>query len=548
MQPDYIFETSWEVCNKVGGIHTVLCTKARHLQQWNDHILMLGPELQKEKEASPEFIENKELFPLWKEQALKEGLHIRIGHWDITGKPVVVLVDFTSLYEKKNGIFGHLWLKYGLDSLTGQWDYINPALFGYAAGMVIASFCRHQLKTSGNIIAQFHEWMTGTGILYLKEYLPHIGTVFTTHATVAGRTLAGSDQPFYTLFKNDTGDAVARKYQVISKHSLEKTAAINADCFTCVSEFTASECRHFLEKQPDFITPNGFDETMVPVPVEYSLLKSKARSRIFQVIKALLQQDVPESSLLVIKSGRYEFQNKGIDLFINSLALLQHTPAVVPVVAIIFVPALDNGPRPELIHRLEHPDMQHPLKNEILTHDLVGAESDPIFRHIRQKGLNNAPESGVKVLFVPAYMEGRDGVFNMKYYDILPGFDLAVFPSYYEPWGYTPLESIAFQVPAITSSLSGFGMAVKKLPEYTGKGLYIVERNDENDMQAEAEIAGIIRTYAGLSPQQRTEMQQAAAAISKLFLWKKQIIWYIKAYDYALQKKGKTDLHHQETK
>lgn len=537
IQPDYIFETSWEVCNKVGGIHTVLCTKASYMQKWNDRILMLGPELQKEKEASAEFIEDKSMFPLWREQALKEGLHIHTGYWDISGKPRVVLIDFTTLYEQKNGIFGHLWLKYGLDSLSGQWDYINPALFGYAAGMVIASFYRHQLHSTGNIIAQFHEWMTGTGILYLKEHTPLIATIFTTHATVAGRTLAGNDEPFYTLFKHYTGDEIARKYQVISKHSLEKTAAIQADCFTCVSEFTATECTHFLHKTPDFITPNGFDETRVPQPAEYDLVRSRTRSRIFQVVRALIQQDVPENSLLVIKSGRYEFRNKGIDIFIDSLELLMQAAPSISVVAIIFVPALDNGPMPELLKRLEHPDMQHPLKNEFLTHDLAGKDNDPIYRRILQKGLDNGPESSVKVIFVPAYMEGRDGVFDMKYYDILSGFDLAVFPSYYEPWGYTPLESLAFHVPAITSSLSGFAMAVKKMPDYTGKGLYIVERNDNNDKQATADIAGIIRSYAALSQKDRTRIQDAATTISKMFLWDNQIIWYTKAWDFALEKK-----------
>ncbi|GAA3918185.1 glycosyltransferase [Chitinophaga oryziterrae] len=539
LRPDYIFEASWEVCNKVGGIHTVIYTKARLLQKWDDHFIMIGPELQKDTEISPEFIEDSNLFPAWKEQALKDGLHVRLGYWNIPSRPVVILTDFTYLYTRKNDIFGHLWLKYGLDSLSGQWDYINPALFGYAAGMVIGSFYHHQLKASGTVIAQFHEWMTGAGVLYLKEYVPEIATVFTTHATVAGRTLAGSDQPFYSLFKKQTGDQVAAGYRVVSKHSLEKTAAVNADCFTCVSEFTAGECIQFLDKQPDFITPNGFDSAIVPEPAVFDVKRAQARTRVLQVVKALLQQEVPENSLLVIKSGRYEFRNKGIDILIDSLGLLRAVPPENSIVVVIFVPAWDTGPRPELLERLKHPDMRHPLTGEILTHQLVGEDTDPICRRMRLRGIDNAPGNNLKVLFVPAYLEGRDGILNLSYYDLLPGFDLSVFPSYYEPWGYTPMESLAFHVPAITTNLSGFGIAVKKLPGYNGNGLYIVERNDENDQQAAQKIADIIRAYAAFPESKRIVIKQAAEAISKHFLWDAQIEWYMKAYSFALQKKVK---------
>jgi len=536
LKPDYIFEASWEVCNKVGGIHTVIYTKARLLQQWDDHFIMIGPELQKDAEIQEEFIEDNSLFPAWKEQALKDGLHVRIGHWNIPSRPVVILTDFTYLYAQKNELFGHLWQKYGLDSLSGQWDYINPALFGYAAGMVITSFYHYQLKSAGTVIAQFHEWLTGAGILYLKEYVPEIATVFTTHATVAGRTLAGSDQPFYHLFQKQKGDQIAAAYQVVFKHSLEKTAAVNADCFTCVSEFTAEECIQFLDKQPDFITPNGFDDAIVPAPAIFDVKRAQAWTRVLQVVKALLQQEVPENSLLVIKSGRYEFRNKGIDILIDSLALLK---AESSIVVVIFVPAWDTGPRPALLERLKHPDMQHPLTGEILTHQLVGEDRDPICRRIRLKGIDNSPGNNLKVLFVPAYLEGRDGIFNLSYYDLLPGFDLSVFPSYYEPWGYTPMESLAFHVPAITTNLSGFGMAVKKLPGYNGNGLYIVERNDENDQQAAQKIADIIKSYAAFPESERIIIKQAAEWISKQFLWDTLIEWYMKAYSFALQKKVK---------
>lgn len=187
----------------------------------------------------------------------------------MAGKPIVILVDFSTFITQKDEIFASFWEKYKLDSISGQWDYIEPALFGYAAGKVIESFVRFNSSIRQRIIAQFHEWMTGAGLLYLKSAMPQVGCVFTTHATVLGRCVAGNNLPLYSEMKNYVPEELARRFNVISKQSLEKTAAHQADCFTTVSEITATECAHFLDKEVDLVTPNGFENVFTPSEAEW---------------------------------------------------------------------------------------------------------------------------------------------------------------------------------------------------------------------------------------------------------------------------------------
>ena len=264
--PDYLFETSWEVCNKVGGIYTAIATKARILtEEYKDNYILIGPDVWKETHQNPEFIEDKFLYKSWRETAESEGLHFKLGRWNIPGKPVVILVDFTQYFSEKDMIFAHFWERYKLDSLSGDWDYIEPAFFGYAAGKIIDSFYNFNLSHHDKIIAQFHEWMTGTGILYLKEHIPQVGTVFTAHATVVGRTIAANGLPLYKNLENYSAEAIAKQFGVMAKFSLEKLSAHEADYFTTQSQSINNECRHFLEKEADLLTPNGFDDSWVPV-------------------------------------------------------------------------------------------------------------------------------------------------------------------------------------------------------------------------------------------------------------------------------------------
>ena len=199
LTPDYLFEVSWEVCNKVGGIHTVIATKAQTaLRKFGERYVLIGPDVQHVGD-NPEFEEDATLLRAWRQNVYGEGIRIRVGRWKIKGEPLAVLIDFTSLFSQKDEILKKLWDDYHVDSISGQWDYVEPVLFGYAAGKVIASYVDTFCTAADKVAAHFHEWMTAAGALYLRSYAPYIATLFTTHATVMGRCIAGNGLPLYNL-------------------------------------------------------------------------------------------------------------------------------------------------------------------------------------------------------------------------------------------------------------------------------------------------------------------------------------------------------------
>ncbi|HOK51739.1 MAG TPA: glycogen/starch synthase, partial [Bacteroidales bacterium] len=280
-KPDYLFEVSWEVCNKVGGIYTVISTKANTLaSELGNNYILIGPDVYRDGAFNPEFEEDKKLFKLWKDKAAEEGLRIKVGHWKIKGNPIAILVDFTPFFSQKDQILSQFWETFKLDSITGQWDYIEPCLFGYAAGKIIESFLKFNLSIRDKVVAHFHEWMTGGGLLYLKMNTPQVATVFTTHATVLGRAIAGNGQPLYSQLKNYNPDTKAGEFNVIAKYSLEKISAQQADSFTTVSEITNEECTAFLQKPVDVVTPNGFENAFVPDESIFNEERSKARLKL----------------------------------------------------------------------------------------------------------------------------------------------------------------------------------------------------------------------------------------------------------------------------
>lgn len=536
-KPDYLFETSWEICNKVGGIYTVLSTKARTaVQNFQNNYICIGPDLSRDDEKHPEFIEDSSLFRNWKETAISEGLRIRIGRWDIIGKPIVFLVDFTPYFEKKNDILTQFWLNYKLDSISGQWDYIEPALFGYAAGKVIESFYQFYCTSKDKIVAQFHEWMTGTGILHLEHVAPQIATVFTTHATVLGRCVAGNGLPLYGNIKQYQPQDTANRFGVQSKFSLEMLSAKIADAFTTVSDITNVECEAFFGQGVDTVTINGFENDFVPEPKAYAEKRGAARKKLLKVASAITQQSISEDALLVINSGRYEFRNKGIDMFIRGLAkLAQNDKLHREVVGIIAVPAGISGKRIDLINKMNQPIGQDPIAEDYATHPLYDSYNDPVIQSLKLNGLRNGPEQKVKVIFIPVYLNGADGIFDMSYYDLLTGIDLSVFPSYYEPWGYTPLESIAFGIPTITTSLAGFGQWANRHFSKQNS-VTVIERTDDNEEQVSQAIADTILYHCQCDAEETKQNKTKATEIAQEALWKNLYDNYLKSYDIALGK------------
>lgn len=536
IRPDYLFEVSWEVCNKVGGIYTVLATKSLYLKsELKRHHILIGPDVWMNTESNPDFIEDPLLYRNWKAQAAAEGLRIRIGKWNVPGKPVAVLVDFKQFLMEQNEILTEYWKRFGVDSISGNWDYREAALFGYASGKVIESFCRYNLSPSDKVVAQFHEWMTGAGLLYLKMKEIPVATVFTTHATVVGRCLAGNDLPLYDGLGTYDGDAKAREFNVVARHSLEKQSARNADIFTTVSEITAAECRQFLQREVDVVTPNGFENSFTPATdEEYEALRTAARARLIEVASAMSGEEVGENAVLVGIGGRYEYKNKGIDVFIDAMDKLNRSDyGEKRVHAFIMIPSGNNGPDRELAAKLNGNGSSYVTRT---SHYLMDAEYDRISRRLDELGLNNAAGDRVKVYFIPSYLNGNDGIFDMAYYDLLAGLDLTLFPSYYEPWGYTPLESLAFRVPTLTTTLAGFGLWVRTHFGQEHPGITVIPRNDSNYGNVVEDTVSRIKEIARLSKDGRKAYMSNAKAVSEIALWENNVIYYKEAYSKALAK------------
>ena len=497
MQPDYIFETSWEVCNRVGGIYAVLSTRAASMQaEHPDKVFFFGPDFG--DHSNIYFKQDKTLLKKWEAPA---DIPVRIGRWQVPGEPIAILLKFDALWPKKDEIYAWAWEKFQVQSHAAYGDYDESCLFGYAAGMVMESLYKFLIKTQKsnakkpNFCMHANEWQTAFSIFYLEDHCPNIATLFTTHATCIGRSIAGNGKPLYDYFEGYNGDQMAYELNMVSKHSVEKQAARWADCFTTVSDITARECKQLLDKSVDIVTPNGFEPTYVPKGEEFDKRRAKAREALHRVAGKVLGGVVPQNALLVGISGRLEMKNKGIDVFAEALDKLAQKiyhsdQQEKEVVAFVMIPYLDRAP---------------------------------------------ARKGKVSVVFVPYYLDGQDPMFGMKYYDLLLGLDVTVFPSYYEPWGYTPLESCAFHVPTITTSLTGFGAwAAKQKDQY---GVVVIDRTDSNfDVVAE-QIADSLLRYDRLCGEDKARARKEAEAVAKKADWKHFFKYYRKAYEIALKKR-----------
>lgn len=538
--PDYIFESSWEVCNKVGGIYTVLSTRAKTLQEtFKDRIIFIGPDFG--QTDNPLFLEDKDAFADWKTEAARVGLTVRSGRWNIPGNPYAILVDFTPFYAQKNEIYTQMWEDFQVDSLHAYGDYDEASMFSYAAGKVVESFYRFYLTQTTKVVYQAHEWMTGMGALYIRKHVPQIATIFTTHATSIGRSIAGNNKPLYDYLFAYNGDQMAQELNMESKHSIEKQTAHHVDCFTTVSEITNNECKELLDKSVDVVLMNGFEDDFVPKRIAYTNRRKKARQLMLDVANQLLGTRLTDDTLIIGTSGRYEFKNKGINVYLEALNRLTRDKGLNrEVLAFINVPGWVGAARADLSDRL-YSQQSHttPLEVPYVTHWLHNMSHDQVLDTMKYLNMSNAADSKVKVIFVPCYLDGKDGIFNLHYYDLVIGLDLTVYPSYYEPWGYTPLESVAFQVPTITTDLSGFGLWVKSLPESMGEleeGVKVVHRTDYNDSEVADVIRDTIVSFARLRENRVRTIRKHAGMIAEKALWKHFIAYYYEAYNLALRK------------
>ncbi|MDE6278328.1 MAG: glycogen/starch synthase [Muribaculaceae bacterium] len=530
---DLLFEASWEVCNKIGGIYTVLSSKAKTLHDiFKDKLIFIGPDVWSEENPSPYFTEVASLLRRWRETAVfPEGMSVRVGRWEIPGRPIAVLVKFDALYRDKDAFYGRMWELYGVDSLHAYGDYDEGMAFGRAAAMVIESLTAFLKADPAKEVAHFDEWTASSGLLTLKAEMPEAATVFTTHATSIGRSICGNGKPLYDYLRGYNGDQMAGELNMQSKHSLEKAAAHAADAFTTVSEITAQEAEQLLERRP-VVTPNGFEMNFVPGRPRYGAARKRARADFLRVARALTGIDFDDETFILATSGRCEYRNKGIDMFLDAVrALDRGEKPGRRVLAFVLVPAWCGGPRADLSHALasgEHSRLADPMQ----THNVVNYNEDPIVGRIHSAGFTNDADGRVCVIYVPCYLNGTDGIFDRTYYELLPGLDATVFASYYEPWGYTPLESIAFGVPTITTTLAGFGQWILATTpaSFEACGVRVVERTDSNYAEATEAITRDLRTLIEMPAAEMKDVRAAASAEARRFLWTDFESYYDTAY------------------
>lgn len=530
-----LFEVSWEVCNKVGGIYAVVSSKILEaLAVFGENYFLLGPDLGN----NPDFEETDE--PCWQElrqETDRRNLSCRFGRWNIPGRPKVILVGYRDRYDQSQLLFS-LWNRYGVDSISGGWDYVEPVMFSTACGEVIEAACKAlHIPADGPALAHFHEWMCGGGLLYLKTNAPYVGTVFTTHATMLGRSMAGSGFDIYKQMHQINPKHEAGAYNITAKCSMETASAREADCFTTVSRITADEAGVFLGRTPDVLTLNGLDLRVIPDYSRDRSLATASRQRLLEAAGRLLRRRLPEDTRVFLVSGRYEYHNKGIDVFLDALGMVNTalSQSQSNVLALCAVMGGHSGVNADAVSG-------DPAKLPgqggfwISSHHVYNQPNDPILNACQRLGLDNRPENHVQVIFDPALLDGKDGFLNMRYEEVLAACDLGVFPSWYEPWGYTPQESAAHAVPTVTTDLSGFGMWVRSSRQRDKNGVTIICRRQTSYDETAASLRDVLLQYASLPEEQMQEHRHMVRHVAEGCSWEQFFPYYVQAYGLALDK------------
>jgi phosphorylase/glycogen(starch) synthase len=527
-----LFEVSWEVCNKVGGIHTVVSTKAKTLvERFGDDYIAIGP-WSLSGAPGGDLFEDDARYREFCESCRAMRVPVRVGRWKIPGRPLTILVEFSSLFADKDAILAKLWENYKVDSLFGAYDYLEPLLFGHAAGMVIEKWWEEEVAPrSMPAVAQFHEWMTGSGVLYLKERVPAIGTVFTTHATVLGRAISSSGETPVLGLRGRGPEEAAATLGVRAKHSIESICALESDVFTTVSDLTADEAEVFFHRRAAPILPNGIDLDVID-ELAGTTPRAEAETMLRELAHRFLGESAGDAALLCL-SGRYEFHNKGIDLLLETLAAMK-SRAGRQFVLFLLVPAGNSGLRNELAERMKLPlEEIHSAPLGISTHNLFDFEHDPIHRSCARLGLDNALGSRVKIIQVPVYLPKSAAPFHLPYEGVLRAMDLSCFPSFYEPWGYTPEESLAVGVPTVTTDLAGFGRWARARDLDSDDGVFVLARDGVADRDASQELARYLETFVS-ERSDKAAMAAVCRDTARLTAWSDLILLYYEAFDHAI--------------
>ncbi len=589
----YLLEVAWEVCQQVGGIYTVIRSKVPSiLEKWKDRYLLLGP-----YDPSVTPAEFEELAPQGPiadaiDVLRRDGMEIHYGRWLIMGQPRVILFNPRSVYPRLAEIKYLLWEHHRIP-LPGEDDLINSVV---AFGYMVEHFLRTLLgqpALDAPIIAQFHEWMAGSAIPELRRTNVPVSIVFTTHATQLGRYLAMNDPWFYDHVPFVDWLADARRFNIEAQTRIERAAAHGAHVFTTLSDITAYECEHLVGRKPDLLVPNGLNIERFVAMHEFQNLHREYKKKLHEFVMGHFFPSYSfdlNKTIYLFTSGRYEYRNKGFDLTIESLARLnaRMKQANVDRTVVFFLvsrrpfksinaevlqsrahmeeirktctsierhfgenlfmaTAMGNSPRlDELVDdywRLRLRQLRHSWRIRrlpaIVTHDMVDDVHDEVLNQLRACNLINHPEDRVKVIYHPDFITTADPLFGMDYDQFVRGCHLGIFPSYYEPWGYTPEECMARGIPAVTSDLSGFGTyLLKHIPDYESRGLFVVHRRINSFDVAAEELTGYLLDFVKMESRGRIALRNIVESCSDDFDWHKLVDNYFEAYQLVRQRTG----------
>lgn len=571
----HLLEASWEVGNKVGGIYTSVSSKlVCSLGEFPDRYLAIGPYLS----STPNPIFEEQPLPVrFKGVAValeKSGVSLHYGSWQVMGNPPTVLLGWEGLLPHLNDYKARFWQEFQLDTLDSDfYDFDQPLLWSIAVGLLVENF---SLTTPAPLIFHGHEWMSAGALLILKDSRPNLQTVFTTHATVLGRLLSAHPNVPSDLASRENPEEIARASGVHSKYQLEKLGANLAKVLTTVSPITAEEVTVYLGRKPDFITENGLNAASFPPLDQLALLKTKARKQIDEYLMAIFfpsYQFNLKNTIYHFSMGRFELHNKGYDLYLQALGQLnqklRQENSEQTVVSFLLIPGDVKGPKPECLKQLlSFQNLQSKLKEifseqshsiydtsiselterlqkEIETFfgahrqlepppfspfELQQGENDPLLLLIKEAGLHNRSEDRVKIVYFPVYFDGQDGIFNLPLYPFIAGFDLGVFPSLYEPWGYTPMESLAMGVPAVTTTTAGFGRSIQEKHPETPAGVFLLDRRGLAEQQSLLTLIQFLESSVQEDKRKWLSRQISAYQIIQDYSWDNLYQSYRQAY------------------
>ncbi|XP_063785468.1 glycogen [starch] synthase, liver [Pseudophryne corroboree] len=585
-----LFEISWEVTNKVGGIYTVIQTKAKMtVDEWGENYFMMGPYYEQNVRTQVEICDPPSAAFTRAMDALQaQGCQVYFGRWLIEGNPYVVLFDISSAAWNLDRWKGEFWDACSVGIPFQDREANDALLFGSLTAWFLKELT-NQFNDKPNVIAHFHEWQAGAGLILCRYQKLPVATIFTTHATLLGRYLCAANMDFYNRLDQFDIDKEAGERQIYHRYCMERAAVHCAHVFTTVSQITGIEAEHMLKRKADVITPNGLNIKKFSAMHEFQNLHAMYKARIEEFIRGHFYGHLDfnlEKTLFFFIAGRYEYSNKGADLFLEALSRLNFLLRVhrsdVTVVVFFIMPtktnnfnvetlkgqavrkqlwdtahavkekfgkklyeALLKGEIPDLNKILDRDDLtimkraifstQRQSLPPITTHNMVDDSADPILNTVRRLGLFNSRTDRVKVIVHPEFLTSTSPLLPLDYEEFVRGCHLGVFPSYYEPWGYTPAECTVMGIPSVTTNLSGFGCFMQEhVADPAAYGIYIVDRRFRSPEESCNQLTQFLYGFCLQSRRQRIIQRNRTERLSDLLDWRYLGRFYIHTRHLAL--------------